>query len=317
MLLECGSFSKSSKSQSNASTIERYKSLDCSDTIIQVNANGLDDNVSESAPCSEPIDENPKERLSNNSGTKCDNIDKDKQFVDDVDGELKDCDLSDRRAGGYLIAVHRKLTRQDTYFLSYHKSRPSLFGVPLLIPCYEDGTNKDLYCAVWIQVARLLSPLPSTPPDQSNHATDWWVDILQWTEDLSELVNSEIICLLFIFVAVTTVWATNFHLSSVQSAMVDACAPSVPGRNSVEVAKFHAMIYRYLMETSHHQVSIISFSSRLIADNIVTTNCSATLIPVDIQFQPILIHQRQNYQCEIRHQGIQIICSRMELIPVP
>lgn len=78
-----------------------------------------------------------------------------------------------RRAGGYLIAVHRKLSRQDTYFLSYHKTRPSVFGVPLLIPCYEDGTNKDLYCAVWIQVARLLSPLPSTPPDQANHATDW------------------------------------------------------------------------------------------------------------------------------------------------
>lgn len=75
--------------------------------------------------------------------------------------------------GGYLIAVHRKLSRRDTYFLSYHKTRPSLFGVPLLIPCYEAGTNKDLYCAVWVQVARLLSPLPSTPPDQSNHATDW------------------------------------------------------------------------------------------------------------------------------------------------
>lgn len=78
-----------------------------------------------------------------------------------------------RNVGGYLIAVHRKLSRQDTYFLSYHKTRPSLFGVPLLIPCYEGGSNKDLYCAVWMQVARLLSPLPSTPPDQLNHATDW------------------------------------------------------------------------------------------------------------------------------------------------
>lgn len=86
---------------------------------------------------------------------------------------FSDVNARDRKAGGYLIAVHRKLSRQDTYFLSFHKTRPSLFGVPLLIPCYEDGTNKDLYCAVWIQVARLLSPLPATPPDQSNHATDW------------------------------------------------------------------------------------------------------------------------------------------------
>lgn len=87
--------------------------------------------------------------------------------------QLKSGDES-RRAGGYLIAVHRKLNRQDTYFLSYHKNSVSLFGVPLLIPCYENGTNKDLYCAVWIQVARLLSPLPSAP-DQANHATDWLV----------------------------------------------------------------------------------------------------------------------------------------------
>ncbi|XP_053671807.1 ubiquitin carboxyl-terminal hydrolase 32 [Anopheles nili] len=72
----------------------------------------------------------------------------------------------------YLIAVHRKLSRQDTYFLSHHKSKPGLFGIPLLIPCYDGVTNKELYCSVWLQVARLLSPLPPTPPDQSNHATD-------------------------------------------------------------------------------------------------------------------------------------------------
>lgn len=73
----------------------------------------------------------------------------------------------------YLIAVHRNLCRQDTYFLSHHKTRPGLFGVPLLIPCYEGVTNKQLYCAVWTQVSRLLSKLPPTPPDQANHATDW------------------------------------------------------------------------------------------------------------------------------------------------
>ncbi|XP_035896794.1 ubiquitin carboxyl-terminal hydrolase 32 isoform X2 [Anopheles stephensi] len=77
-----------------------------------------------------------------------------------------------QRKTNYLIAVHRKLSRQDTYFLSHHKSKPGLFGVPLLIPCYDGVTNKELYCSVWLQVARLLSPLPPTPPDQSNHATD-------------------------------------------------------------------------------------------------------------------------------------------------
>lgn len=78
----------------------------------------------------------------------------------------------ENRSNGYLKAIHRKMSRLDTYFLSHHKTRSSLFGVPLLIPYYEGNTNKDLYCAVWIQVARLLSPLPPTPPDQANHATD-------------------------------------------------------------------------------------------------------------------------------------------------
>lgn len=77
------------------------------------------------------------------------------------------------QAADYVVAVHRQSQRQDNYFLQYHKTRPNLFGRPLLVPWYEGGTNKDLYCAVWIQVARLLSPLPPTPPDQANHATDW------------------------------------------------------------------------------------------------------------------------------------------------
>lgn len=72
--------------------------------------------------------------------------------------------------GDYLIAVHRKFTRQDTYFLSHHKTKPSLFGVPLLIPLHEGIQNKELYCSVWMQVSRLLSPLP--PSSTQNHAED-------------------------------------------------------------------------------------------------------------------------------------------------
>lgn len=76
------------------------------------------------------------------------------------------------RVGKYLMAVHRKITRQDSYFLSHHKTRPSIFGVPLIIPNVDGGTNKDLYCAVWLQVSRLLSPLPAAT-EQANHAADW------------------------------------------------------------------------------------------------------------------------------------------------
>lgn len=71
----------------------------------------------------------------------------------------------------YLVAVHRKCVRQETYFLSQHKSKPSLFGVPLLLGCDSTSTCQSLYEVVWGQVTRLLSPLPQS--DQTNHATDW------------------------------------------------------------------------------------------------------------------------------------------------
>lgn len=86
---------------------------------------------------------------------------RDNRFSVNYDGQ---CD--------YLIAVHRKFTRQDTYFLSHHKTKPSLFGIPLLIPLHDGVLNKDIYCSIWMQVSRLLSPLPPSSRDQSNHAED-------------------------------------------------------------------------------------------------------------------------------------------------
>ena len=59
------------------------------------------------------------------------------------------------------------------YFLSSQKCRPTLFGLPLILPCHEMTTNQDLYQAVWRQVARLVSPLPPSEAAVSNHALDW------------------------------------------------------------------------------------------------------------------------------------------------
>ncbi|XP_045466873.1 ubiquitin carboxyl-terminal hydrolase 32 isoform X2 [Harmonia axyridis] len=70
----------------------------------------------------------------------------------------------------FLIAVHRKCVRQEAYFLSQQKSKPSLFGVPLLLGCGPRSTCKSMYETVWEQVTRLLSPLPQS--DQTNHAMD-------------------------------------------------------------------------------------------------------------------------------------------------
>ncbi|XP_056466996.1 ubiquitin carboxyl-terminal hydrolase 32 isoform X2 [Gadus chalcogrammus] len=71
---------------------------------------------------------------------------------------------------GYIIAMHRKMMRTELYFLSSQKNRPSLFGMPLIVPCTVHTSRKDLYDAVWIQVSRLASPLP--PQEASNHAQD-------------------------------------------------------------------------------------------------------------------------------------------------
>ncbi|XP_065429191.1 ubiquitin carboxyl-terminal hydrolase 32 isoform X15 [Chrysemys picta bellii] len=78
--------------------------------------------------------------------------------------------LSDSPFIGYIIAIHRKMMRSELYFLSSQKNRPSLFGMPLIVPCTVHTRKKDLYDAVWIQVSRLASPLP--PQEASNHAQD-------------------------------------------------------------------------------------------------------------------------------------------------
>lgn len=81
--------------------------------------------------------------------------------------------------------------RTELYFLSSQKNRPSLFGMPLIVPCTVHTTKKDLYDAVWIQVSRLASPLP--PQEASNHAQDWYAQFLctptrsvpRWLQELS------------------------------------------------------------------------------------------------------------------------------------
>ncbi|XP_060562624.1 ubiquitin carboxyl-terminal hydrolase 32-like [Ruditapes philippinarum] len=73
---------------------------------------------------------------------------------------------------GFVIAVHRKMTLMDLYFLSSQKTRPSLFGTPIILPCDEKASNQDLYEFIWKQVARIVSPLPPSEAKLSNHALD-------------------------------------------------------------------------------------------------------------------------------------------------
>ncbi|KAI2656254.1 Ubiquitin carboxyl-terminal hydrolase 32 [Labeo rohita] len=56
--------------------------------------------------------------------------------------------LQDSPFIGYIIAMHRKMMRTELYFLSSQKNRPSLFGMPLIVPCTVHTSKKDLYDAV-------------------------------------------------------------------------------------------------------------------------------------------------------------------------
>ncbi len=61
----------------------------------------------------------------------------------------------------------------DVYFLSSQKSRPSLFGTPLILSCEDKTVHQDIYQMVWTQVSRLVSPLPPSESGTPNHAQDW------------------------------------------------------------------------------------------------------------------------------------------------
>ncbi|XP_072043615.1 ubiquitin carboxyl-terminal hydrolase 32-like isoform X1 [Amphiura filiformis] len=75
---------------------------------------------------------------------------------------------------GFVVAMHRKMIRMDMYFLSWQKSRPCLFGIPLILPCTPTTAHEELYKAVWMQVARLVSsPAPGESTTiKKNHAED-------------------------------------------------------------------------------------------------------------------------------------------------
>ena len=80
-------------------------------------------------------------------------------------GELESC------LRGNIVGLHRKMVPQEAYFLSTEKYRPVLFGLPIVVSCSDSTTYQDLYKSVWVQVSRLVSPLP--PKDKTqNHATD-------------------------------------------------------------------------------------------------------------------------------------------------
>ncbi|XP_048582551.1 ubiquitin carboxyl-terminal hydrolase 32-like isoform X2 [Nematostella vectensis] len=75
---------------------------------------------------------------------------------------------------GFVVAIHRKMNRSDAYFLSPQKNRPSLFGVPVVVPCTSRTKHCELYQTVWKQVSRLLSaPAPGDKNAKDGNTGDY------------------------------------------------------------------------------------------------------------------------------------------------
>lgn len=75
----------------------------------------------------------------------------------------------------YLIAIHRRLERQDRYLSPVTSDKIRLFGQPILVPYLREPsrkiTNADIYAALSQQFERLLRK-PSRHDSVSNHAMD-------------------------------------------------------------------------------------------------------------------------------------------------
>lgn len=84
-------------------------------------------------------------------------------------GEADSQQVSNSYSGYYVVAMHRKMLRQEVYFLANSKCRPSLFGTPLIIDINESTSKKELYEKIMTQMSRLVSQ-PNKLKQSSNHA---------------------------------------------------------------------------------------------------------------------------------------------------
>lgn len=136
--------------------------------------------------------------------------------------------------------------RTELYFLSSQKNRPSLFGMPLIVPCTVHTSKKDLYDAVWIQVSRLASPLP--PQEASNHAQDW--SVVRICQHVCMLNISYLrCCKIWCPLAVMTAWAISTPLLYEWCRKMGILVPGVRGTGTM--VKFSSCVLMCAYLTLH------------------------------------------------------------------
>lgn len=58
---------------------------------------------------------------------------------------------------GLVVAMNRKMILSSNYFLSWQKYRPVLFGLPMILSCVNETTNRDVYEKVWKHVCKYVT----------------------------------------------------------------------------------------------------------------------------------------------------------------
>lgn len=80
-----------------------------------------------------------------------------------------------RPVQNYIVAIHRRLERQDRYLSPMTRHRIVFFGIPILIPYSTNSTmtitNEMIYKDIFKQLERLLRKNTDVP-SISNHALD-------------------------------------------------------------------------------------------------------------------------------------------------
>ncbi|XP_055351752.1 ubiquitin carboxyl-terminal hydrolase 32-like isoform X2 [Paramacrobiotus metropolitanus] len=71
----------------------------------------------------------------------------------------------------WVVAVHRRMIHNDSYYLAWAKAVPRTFGLPVFVMCSGRTTQRELYENVWMQIKRFIGP-DTAQTEDSNHAQE-------------------------------------------------------------------------------------------------------------------------------------------------
>ncbi|GAV01668.1 hypothetical protein RvY_12345-2 [Ramazzottius varieornatus] len=90
--------------------------------------------------------------------------------------ELEDRSPSSMEAAArndrWIMAIHRRMSPKENFYLSWSKSLPVTFGIPVMVACDKSTRCRQLYERVWIQVKRFVRGQDLKDGENANHAQE-------------------------------------------------------------------------------------------------------------------------------------------------